>query len=91
MDQVIKFLSYQYILLHLINHASKILTSIKYYTFYKLLLFACQCYLGACPLYLLELLVNPLTTVPEISLAGVYGECVLKQNLPVFNGLNMNL
>ena len=24
-------------------------------------------------------------TMPEISWAGVYGECVLKQNLPVFN------
>ena len=37
--------------------------------------------------YQLELLFNPLTAVPEIFLAEVYGECVLKQYLPVFNGL----
>ena len=30
--------------------------------------------------------INPLTMVPEITRSGVYGECVLKQNLPVFNG-----
>ena len=30
---------------------------------------------------------NPLITVPEISRAGVYGECVLYQNQTVFNGL----
>ena len=30
---------------------------------------------------------NPLTTAPEISQAGVHGECVLKQNQTVVNRL----
>ena len=32
-------------------------------------------------------MVNPLPTEPEITLAGVYGECVFKQNQTIDNGL----
>ena len=35
-------------------------------------------------------ILNPLKTSPKYTQAGVYGECVLKQNLPIFNGLILN-